>query len=208
MNPRLDPRGRSSAVSSVVFVLFATFTALAGCSNQPQQLTGPAPSSAGIAATSDPSRVVAAQPIDQRDYPRIRVWTDDGWRQFQKEGGVSLEPSRIYELDIPELQTVTFHWADQPHGQSRGTRWAVDIVDILDDTPRNGPADFAHWSIWSSSETSATVGPFFTGPDTSSFHHFYVEARDNFGLLSLLTVRLRVFPASAGVVEGLPVKGR
>jgi hypothetical protein len=210
MNPHLAPCGRLSALASVILVSLVTLVALAGCSNQPQQLVGPAQSSARFVAASDPSNVLAEslQPIDRRNYPRIRVWTDDGWRRFQKEGGVSLEPSRIYDLEIPELQPVTFHWAAQPQGQSLGTRWVVDISDILDETPRSGPDDFAHWSAWSASETSATVGPFDASPDSGVFHWFYVEARDNLGLLSLLTVRMRVLPASDAVAEDVPATRR
>jgi hypothetical protein len=206
MNPRRIPHGRASALA---FVILVSLVALSGCSSQPQQLVGPSQSSSELVATSDPSRVQAGlPPIDQWKYPRIRVWTDDGWRQYQKEGGVSLEPSRIYDLEVPELQTVTFHWATQPGGHGLGTRWAVDMVDILDETSRSGPDDFAHWSTWSASEASATVGPFVTGPDSVAFHFFYVEVRDNLGFISLLTVRLRVFPASAELPEGLLVKRR
>jgi hypothetical protein len=202
MNSRRNSHGRPSALAPVVLVSLVAFTALGGCSSRPQQIIGPSRSSAELTATSEPSQVLAA-PIEQAKYPRIRVWTDDGWRQFQKVGGVSLEPSRIYDLDLPELQTVTFHWVAQPQGQSRGTRWALDLVDLFAETPRSGPDDLAHWSRWSTREATATVGPFVTGPDTTSFHFFSVEARDNNGFVSLLTVRLRVHPASEGAPEAI-----
>jgi hypothetical protein len=203
MNPRNTSLGRLSAFAPVVLVSLATFAALGGCSNRPQEIVGPSRSSAELAATSEPSRIVAA-PIEQAKYPRIRIWTDDGWRQFQKVGGVSLQPDRIYNLDVPELKPVTLHWLVQPQGQSRGTRWAVDIYDIVDDTPRSGPGDVAHWSTWSTSDEAASVGPFASGgADSVAIHWFYVEARDNNGFLSLLTVRMRVIPASEGAPEAI-----
>ena len=205
MNPRRDPRGRSSAVTSVVVVSLVTFAALAGCSSRPLEILGPSRPSAEYVAASGPSVVQTPPPlIDRWKSPRIRVWTD-GWRRFQKEGGVFLDPSRIYDLEIPEQQPVTFHWAALPmsgQGEILGYRWAVDMVDITDETPRGGPDDFAHWSQWSIAETSATVGPVDPGGD----HFFFLEARDNLGFVSLVTVRLQVGPASAGGAEGIAIE--
>lgn len=151
-----------------------------------------------LVATDRPSPILAAPPlppIDGWEAPRIRVWTDDGWRHYQREGGVSLAPDRIYERDLAGGQAVTFHWSARPktgRGEITGYRWALDMKDILDETPRSGPDDLSHWSAWSNEETSATVGPFGASPDSSASHFFFVEARDNLGFVSLVVVRLRI----------------
>jgi hypothetical protein len=58
-----------------------------------------------------------------------------------------------------------------------------------------------HWSTWSTTETSATVGPFVTGPDTASVHFFHLEAGDNQGFLSLFTIRIRVLPSGQAALQ-------
>jgi hypothetical protein len=137
---------------------------------------------------------MAAQPLIERwKSPRISVWTD-GWRRVQAQGGVSLDPSRIYDLEIQEQQVLTLHWSARPmsaQGEIIGYRWAVDLEDLVDETPRSGPDDVHHWSVWSTTETSAAVGPFDAGT-----HFFYLEARDNLGFISLVSLRLQVVPAS------------
>ncbi len=133
----------------------------------------------------------AAGPAERSNPPRIRVWTDDGFRQFQKEGGVFLDPSRIYDLTLVEGRSTTFHWSVLPAGQALAARWSVDLADITDNTPRSGPDDLAHWSPWSADENAATVGPFTAGSE----HFFYLEAENDVAIVSLLTVRIRVVSA-------------
>ena len=203
MNPRRDPHGRSPARASVALVSIAVLASLAGCSSGPHEIVGPARASSEYTATSEPSLTLAPPPVlDRWRSPRISVWTD-GWRRVQARPGVSLEPGSIFNLEIPEQQAVTFHWSARAmtgQGEVIGSRWAVDLEDITDETPRSGPDDVTHWSAWSATETSATVGPFAAGPDP---HYFFVEARDNLGFFSLVTVRLGVLPASAEGAEGL-----
>jgi hypothetical protein len=200
MNPRRNLRGRSSAFAFVVLVCPVTLAAFSGCSNRPVEILGPSQPSAEHRAASAPSGVLAPTPdIVRWEAPRIRVWTD-GWRRFQKEGGVSLDPGRIYDFESAAGQPVTFYWSALPRtgqGQIIGYRWAVDMDDILDETPRSGPADVTHWSPWSIAETSASVGPFAAGPDPLGIHFFYVEARDDMGFVSLFTVRLQTSRVSA-----------
>ena len=201
MNPHRALRGRSSAVVLVFLAL------LAGCSNQPAESLGP--TSSGDVET----RMIAAAvqepplpPISEWEAPRIRLWTDSGFRRTQDEGGVSLAEDRIWDLVVEAGQTVTFEWSARPlngRGKITAYRWALDIVDILDETPRTDPGDLAHWSIWSLTDRSATVGPF---EDPTAVHSFYVEARDRMGFISLVTVRIRV--AEAGTLEGQPLARR
>ena len=208
MSPHRAPQDRSSVVVSVALVSLATLTALAGCSKRPHEVLGPTGTSAEHVAASERSLVLAPPPPDihRWEAPRISVWTD-GWRRVQREGGVFLTPDRIYDLDIPEQQPVTFHWSAKPRtgrGEIIGYRWAVDMTDITDETPRSGPDDVNHWSAWSTEESSVTLGPFAADPSSVVSHYFFVEARDNVGFFSLFTIRLRVGAAS----EDLPLTRR
>lgn len=199
MNPQCVLRGRSSAGVLVVLALLAT---LAGCSNRPAEVLGPSPSSTGDVETGNATAAVQEPPlppISGWEAPRIRLWTDGGFRRTQDEGGVSLAEDRIWDLIVPAGQPVTFEWsARSMNGRAKvtGYRWALDLVDITDETPRSDPGDLAHWSQWSLEERSATVGPF---ADSTGPHFFYVEARDRLGFFSLVTVRIRV--AETGTVE-------
>ena len=156
-------RGRSSGGSLVYFALLAT---LAGCSNQPAEILGPSPSSSGDVETRNVAAAVQEPPlppISGWEPPRIRLWTDGGFRQTQDEGGVFAGEDRIWDVIVPDGESVTFQWSARPmngRGKITGYRWALDIVDITDFTPRSGPGDLAHWSEWSLTEQSATVGPF------------------------------------------------
>ena len=138
-------------------------------------------------------------PFDHWEAPRIRISTD-GWKQEQKEGGISLAPEAIWDLDVPADQSVTFEWSARPksrgaspsceecpNGQVTGYRWALDIEDITDNTPRlDEETDLAHWSVLSLEGTSATIGPFDSRPE----HVLSVEAQDSKGFVSLVTLRL------------------
>ena len=128
-------------------------------------------------------------PLDHWRSPRLRVETDS-WKGFQIEG-VSLDAGTYGELTIPSGETVTFSWSARPKtGKASilGYRWTLDIADFHDETPRFGPGDLAHWSVWSATETSATVGPFAPGSE----HLFYVETRDDLGFITLAVVRIVV----------------
>lgn len=74
-------------------------------------------------------------------------------------------------------------------------RWALDIADVFDDTPRIDEAtDLTHWSAPSLETVSATVGHF--GPGES--HVLYVDAKDSNGLKSLAMVHI----TTTGPYEG------
>jgi hypothetical protein len=125
--------------------------------------------------------------------PRITVF-NEFFSRTQNVGGVSLSPTRIFRIEYPSNTPLTIHWvglATQPGVGIDAYRWALDIEDILDETPRSGPDDLAHWSPWSD-ETSATIGPF----QGSEAHHFYIEARDDFGFISLFTLAIAVVEAT------------
>jgi hypothetical protein len=104
-------------------------------------------------------------------------------------GGFCIEPACEIPVTVPANVRVTFHWSAQaPFGVNVvAYRWALDIADVFDETPRlPGHGDLAHWSAWDIATTSATVGPFFG--DTRD-HRFYIEAKDEVGRMSLGIVR-------------------
>ena len=196
MKSRRELRGRSSAVASLVLASVAGVVVLAGCSSPPAAITGPSPEVVGMA---QPSAVFAAEPVEvlappvthppliHSKAPRMQAWTDD-WRGVRDQG-ISLEPSHIHDFVAPDGEAVTFHWSARAmtgQGSIVGFRWALDIEDITDETPRLDDNDLAHWSVWDPAETSATVGPFPAG----EVHVFSVEARDDRGFVSLVTIRI------------------
>ena len=130
--------------------------------------------------------------------PQITV-SSDFFSKTQIGGGVSLDASRIYTLEIPPATPLRFEWSAQPNSGSSiaGYRWCVDIEggDIGNERPRENDDDFHHWSSWSLSEQSATVGPFAGSVDSTVNHFLYVEARDQVGFVSLFTLRLSVIVA-------------
>lgn len=108
-------------------------------------------------------------------------------------GGYLNDPSRYIRVEVPADQKVTFNWfATPPPGAAmRRYRWVLDLPDLDDETPRENVNDWYHWSPWSLTTTSATIGPF--GPST---HLFFIEAEDNNGLVSLGIVQFSVVRAT------------
>lgn len=102
-----------------------------------------------------------------------------------------LDPTIVATVSLRSVDSFTLGWSAEP-GTGReidGFRWAVDIADIADESPRVGPDDLAHWSEWSTSATGATVGPFAAGSGPRLFH---VMARDNLGDRTLALVRMDI----------------
>ena len=96
-----------------------------------------------------------------------------------------------------EVQPLTINWeAEPPEGSDiTSYRWALDIHDVTDNTPRQNENDLAHWSSRNVNTTSATVGPFLGGED----HKFYLEAEDDNGLVSLGIVHFQVIAPTFNV---------
>jgi hypothetical protein len=119
-------------------------------------------------------------------------------------GGYPNDPSRYVNVEVPagDLptprpdQAVTFNWyAVPPIGADiRRYRWVLDLQDLSDETPRtNELTDWYHWSAYSLTTTSATVGPFVNNGES---HLFYIEAEDNTGLRSLGIIHFTVVRAT------------
>lgn len=95
-------------------------------------------------------------------------------------------------LEVAPQRPIKFNWSIAPPEGADvfGSRWALDIEDVSDQTVRDGIDDLRHWSNWSLLTPSATLGPFAgTGPEE---HRLYIQARDNLGFLSLAIIRFRV----------------
>jgi len=170
----------------LIVVLSAGTLLLAGCSNAPVEpkryATDPTSAAAVTAPTPDPDRWEA---------PRLTV-TTRGWRSETRQG---IFGDAIDHLGVIAGEAVDFRWIahaeSRPGGKIIGFRWSLDNPDITDETPRLDENDLAHWSQWSATEKSAIVGPFDSGP-----HRFYVETRDNVGLVTMVTVELQLDEAA------------
>ncbi len=122
--------------------------------------------------------------------PRIRVFNPSF--DFTTGGAYSTRP--VVNTEVPANEPVQINWAATVSGGGFVTsyRWAVDIQDVTDDTPRsNEETDLAHWSAPSVFTTRGVVPP-VPGvlPDQPIVKNFYVEATDNGGNKSLAVVQL------------------
>jgi len=126
--------------------------------------------------------------------PKITMFNETFFYEYSS-GGYSTDRNREVFIEVPVGNRVTFNWFATPQ---EGTdiasyRWALDIADVGDNTPRsNEETDVHHWSAPSLLVQSATVGPFAGGEE----HRFYIEATDSNGLRSLGIVRFPVIQAT------------
>lgn len=124
--------------------------------------------------------------------PRIAFFNEFFFYLYAS-GGYSTDESKKVNIEIPSGATTVINWFAIPDdgSQMRRFRWALDIEDLTDNTPRlNENTDLRHWSQWGLSTTSARIPAFPVGRDTSSI--LYVEAEDINGLVSLGMVRMTV----------------
>ena len=109
-------------------------------------------------------------------------------------GGYCPCPETEVPTSVPAQSQATFHWFADPgflcqSPAIRSYRWALDIADVTDQTPRiDEETDLAHWSAPSLTATSATLGPFAAG----ATHRLYIEAEDRAGVRSLGIARIEV----------------
>ena len=137
--------------------------------------------------------------------PRITLFNSFFSYTYGYDGGggavAFTDPSRTIQLQVPAGQPLTLNWyATPPPGSDmKRYRWVLDPRSLDDETPRANPGDWYHWSPWSLTQTSATVGPFAgAGGDTGEVHDFFLEAEDTGGRVSLGWVHFRVYqPAFA-----------
>ena len=112
-------------------------------------------------------------------------------------------PSSQARLQVGTGQPVSFDWLaatlEPCEGvEMRSYQWALDIVDLFDQTQRiDEETDLQHWSVRSIATTSATLPPFqLSSPPAPEDHLFYVQVEDIVGVRTLGTVRITVVPST------------
>ena len=130
--------------------------------------------------------------------PLITIYNDFFFYHFAT-GIYSTDEKYQIKIEVPAGEKIPFHWfATIPPSSGatlRGFRWALDIDNLDDPTPRtNEDTDWRHWSQESGDNTFAEVGPFGGG----EVHFFYVEAIDNNDLRSLAVVRIKTVQSDLG----------
>ena len=124
--------------------------------------------------------------------PRITLF-NEFFSYTYSTGGISTDSSRVVRIEAPAWRPLTLQWYAVASQVSRvaGYRWALDIADITDETPRARKSDLSHWSAWDPSCTSVTLGPLH-GSTLEVPHRLYVEATDENGATSLGIVQFRL----------------
>jgi hypothetical protein len=150
-----------------------------GCGNQPARVL--VPHDAGERSSSTLAGI---------DGPRLCLFNEFFIYCYPGPGYCPC-PSAEIPFQVRASQAVAIHWVGRPSPGStiRWYRWALDIEDVADETPRvDENTDLSHWSQRSADGTSAQVGPFGNG----EIHRLYVEVQDDQGLRSLGIARLEV----------------
>ena len=95
-------------------------------------------------------------------------------------------------IDADSRKPLTVNWSavSALNGGDLSFRWAVDIADPNDGTPRRNAKDLAHWSEWGEYNTSATIPP---PRDGVLVRRLYVEAQDQSGLMTLTSLRIQYY---------------
>jgi hypothetical protein len=121
-------------------------------------------------------------------------------------GGYCPCPSAEVPVDIGAGLYTTFRWSAVEHTACGDDsvvayRWALDIEDVSDQTPRTDEAtDLTHWSAPSLMTTSATLPP-FPLTDPPGTHRLYIEAQDHVGVKSLGIILMTVVDSPTGEVR-------
>jgi hypothetical protein len=143
---------------------------------------------------------VPGYPANSADWSPLLAIHGPGLNYRYPQGGFCDCPSTEVPTQVRAGQHLNFRWSAEPGYvcgslRIRWYRWALDIADVFDETPRIDEAtDLAHWSVKSLDATAAGLGPFAPG----EVHRLYIEASDDIGLVSLGIVRIEVLPAGTG----------
>jgi hypothetical protein len=120
-------------------------------------------------------------------------------------GGYCPCQSAEVPVEIPERRPTTFGWSAQAFtacdtDSVAWYRWALDIDDVTDQTPRtNEQTDLRHWSTPSPETRSAPLPPFvLANPPAPELHRLTIEAQDKVGVRSLGIIRITVVPSTNG----------
>ncbi len=112
-------------------------------------------------------------------------------------------PAIEIPIEVPAGIPIAFNWFATaiPGSAVRSYRWAVDIVDLNDESERTDDNDLAHWSPKNLEVTGCVIGP-YPGGQT---HRLYLEAEDINTLKSLGIVRFNTVQAtlekSLGIID-------
>ena len=143
---------------------------------------------------------VPGYPANSADWSPVLAIHGPGLNYRYPQGGFCDCPSTEVPTQVRAGQHANFRWSADPGYicgslRIRWYRWALDIADVFDETPRIDEAtDLAHWSVKSLDATLASLGPFAAG----EVHRLYIETSDDIGLLSLGIVRIEVLPGGTG----------
>ena len=77
-------------------------------------------------------------PCDSSYRGPVLTLSGPGFEYHYATGGYCACPSAEVPVDVPEHQAVTFHWSADASGGCTDIffyRWALDIADVLDETP-------------------------------------------------------------------------
>src|SRR5262249_48713049 len=150
------------------------------------------------------SNVLRFKPSTHLQAPPITVFNSFFVRSQDPRGSFDLSESRVVKLEVPEGQPIPMNWFINKEAEDNlgtipaGFRWELDPLDgdIFNETPRDNEAQTYRWSSWSLTEQSTVLGPFaVTGNPDSTFHRFYIEARDTPGPISIMVIELEVVKA-------------
>ena len=127
-------------------------------------------------------------------WPPVITMSGPGFRYTYPGGGFCNCESAEIRTQMRDHQRSTFRWSAEPGNicdspRVRAYRWALDIADVWDETPRiDEETDLQHWSQKTADPGSAHLGPFAPG----EVHRLYVWVEDEVGLISLGIVRVEV----------------
>ena len=131
----------------------------------------------------------------------VLTMSGPGFKHRYPQGGYCVCDSAEIRTEMRLDQISTFRWSAEPgflcqSPPVRWYRWALDIEDVSDETPRfPEETDLRHWSQKSPEPGSARLGPFTPG----EVHRLFVEAEDLAGLVPVVpAARLAL---AGGVVE-------
>jgi hypothetical protein len=112
----------------------------------------------------------------------------------QTKTTASLDPTPRVTVPLRAGDTMEFNWFAEPNVGVlvTGYRWALDIQDVNDESPRKNDHDLGHWTDWSLITVGTTVGPFPPGDAAKGGHRLYIEARDSFEGKNLFVVQIDV----------------
>jgi len=176
----------------------ASITLISGCGGHPARVAAPGPATdlatthaERIGGAQDPAGILACDP----DYlgPVLTI-SGPGVEYTYPTGGYFIGPEFEVPIEVDPDKHVRFRWsADGSTGctEARAYRWALDIEDLLDETPRiDEDTDLAHWSAWSRATTAKLDKLVLTGSPPSNVHYFYIDATDQLGYRSLGIFRI------------------